>query len=102
MVRDFFSNSLLCSYLVIVIVKLTMFILTIQIFCLQHFPLGNFVARGEAQAITYWNDERVKRRVAIEKESKTGLLHVFKRGGMQAHATFDPETMLTHPVVLGT
>lgn len=68
-------------------------------YCLQHFPLGNLKAARDADALTYWNEERVRSRVLTEKDSKKGLLHGVTKAGGHSHATFNPDTMLTHPVM---
>ncbi|KAI9083005.1 hypothetical protein K1719_035020 [Acacia pycnantha] len=68
-----------------------------QMFCFQHFPLGQLKASKDDSAMTYWNDERVKSSGIIEKESNKGLLHGVRHPSVQSSTSFDPDTRLTHP-----
>ncbi|KAI9081701.1 hypothetical protein K1719_036355 [Acacia pycnantha] len=50
------------------------FVLNELIYCLQNFPLGPLQAPTVEDAIHFWDDTKIKRRVKIERESKKGLL----------------------------
>ncbi|KAI9114660.1 hypothetical protein K1719_014358 [Acacia pycnantha] len=66
--------------------------------------------------MAFWTDEKVKRRVLVEKRSKKGLLlhgkprqplpqasvPLLPQASVPPSTSFDPDTMLTHPVVRTT
>ncbi|KAI9075488.1 hypothetical protein K1719_042536 [Acacia pycnantha] len=58
--------------------------------------------------MAFWTDQNVKRRVSVEKRSKKGLLlrnkprQQLPQASVPPSTSFDPDTMLTHPVVRST
>ncbi|KAI9089298.1 hypothetical protein K1719_029577 [Acacia pycnantha] len=58
--------------------------------------------------MAFWTDKNVKRRVLVEKKSNKGLLLRSKprqqlpQASVPPSTSFDPDTMLTHPVVRST
>ncbi|KAI9108792.1 hypothetical protein K1719_020097 [Acacia pycnantha] len=69
-----------------------------MIYCLQNFPLGPLQAPTVEDAIHFWDDTKIKRRVKIERESKKGLLLPYGDEVGQSSTELQPETALTHPV----
>ncbi|KAI9125153.1 hypothetical protein K1719_003769 [Acacia pycnantha] len=80
----------------------------LMLFCFQHFPLGDVIPSPHQSPMAFWTDENVKRRVLVEKKSKKGLLHRNKprqplpQASVPPSTSFDPDTMLTHPIVRST
>ncbi|KAI9107406.1 hypothetical protein K1719_021443 [Acacia pycnantha] len=58
-----------------------------MIYCLQNFPLGPLQAPTVEDAIHFWDDTKIKRRVKIERESKKGLLLPY--GDEEIKRTYD-------------
>ncbi|KAI9087916.1 hypothetical protein K1719_030246 [Acacia pycnantha] len=79
-----------------------------MLFCFQHFPLGDVIPSPHQSPMAFWTDKNVKRRVSVEKRSKKGLLLRSKphqqlpQASVPPSTSFDPDTMLTHPVVRST
>ncbi|KAI9073899.1 hypothetical protein K1719_044132 [Acacia pycnantha] len=87
-----------------------------RLFCFQHFPLGYVIPSPHQSPMAFWTDENVKRRVLVEKRSKKCLLLRGKprqplpqasvpplpQASVPPSTSFDPDTMLTHPVVWST
>ncbi|XP_054781974.1 uncharacterized protein LOC129289197 [Prosopis cineraria] len=46
-----------------------------QIYCCQHFPLGQEERPKPNDALAYWDEEKVIERVKVEKKSIQGILH---------------------------
>ncbi|KAI9089698.1 hypothetical protein K1719_028991 [Acacia pycnantha] len=88
----------------------------LMLFCFQNFPLGDVITSPYQSPMAFWTDEMVKRRVLVEKRSKKGLLLRGKprqplpqssvpslpQASVPPSTSFDPDTMLTHPVVRST
>ncbi|KAI9071588.1 hypothetical protein K1719_046455 [Acacia pycnantha] len=79
----------------------TQYILEV-IYCLQNFPLGPLQAPTVEDAIHFWDDTKIKRRVKIERESKKGLLLPYGDEVGQSSTELQPETALTHPEIKRT
>ncbi|KAI9119594.1 hypothetical protein K1719_009470 [Acacia pycnantha] len=79
----------------------------LMLFCFQHFPLGDVIPSPHQSPMAFWTDKNVKRRVLVEKKSNKGLLRNKPRqqlpqASVPPSTSFDPDTMLTHPVVRST
>ncbi|KAI9073920.1 hypothetical protein K1719_044093 [Acacia pycnantha] len=79
----------------------------LMLFCFQHFPLGVVIPSPHQSPMAFWTDKNVKRRVLVEKKSKKGVLRSKPRqqlpqASVPPSTSFDPDTMLTHPVVRST
>ncbi|KAI9113841.1 hypothetical protein K1719_015092 [Acacia pycnantha] len=88
----------------------------LMLFCFQNFPLGDVIPSPHESPMAFWTDEKVKSRVLVEKRSKKGLLVRVKprqplpqasvpplpQASVPPSTSFDPDTMLTHPVVRTT
>ncbi|XP_028754490.1 uncharacterized protein LOC114713964 [Neltuma alba] len=70
----------------------------LMIYCLQHFPLGKEKAAKNENAITYWDEEKVKARVKSEKNSDRGILHGVPSVGGASTSASNTGIKLTHPV----
>lgn len=59
------------------------------------------IAAEHESAMAYWTDDKIKSRVMLEKKSQRGLLARGSRPqpSVTPSASFDPDTMLTHPVM---
>ncbi|KAI9126890.1 hypothetical protein K1719_002486 [Acacia pycnantha] len=73
-----------------------------MIYCLQNFPLGPLQAPTVEDAIHFWDDTKIKRRVKIERESKKGLLLLYGDEVGQSSTELHPESALTHPEIKRT
>ncbi|XP_028803410.1 glutamic acid-rich protein-like [Neltuma alba] len=73
-----------------------------QIYCLQHFPLGKEKAAKNENAITYWDEEKVKARVKSEKNSDRGILHGVPSVGGASTSASNTGIKLTHPEIKRT
>ncbi|KAK4278159.1 hypothetical protein QN277_016045 [Acacia crassicarpa] len=70
-----------------------------MIYCLQNFPLGPLQAHTVEDAIHFWDDTKVKRRVQIERDSNQGLLRPYGDGVGQSSTKLHAETVFTHPEI---
>ncbi|KAI9114711.1 hypothetical protein K1719_014409 [Acacia pycnantha] len=73
-----------------------------KIYCLQNFPLAPLQAPTVEDAIHFWDDTKIKRRVKIERESKKGLLLLYGDEVGQSSTELHPESALTHPEIKRT
>ncbi|KAI9083318.1 hypothetical protein K1719_034684 [Acacia pycnantha] len=73
-----------------------------MIYCLQNFPLDPLQAPTVEDAIHFWDDTKIKRRVKIERESKKGLLLPYGDEVGQSSTELHPETALTHSEIKRT
>ncbi|KAI9074160.1 hypothetical protein K1719_043875 [Acacia pycnantha] len=80
----------------------------LMLFCFQNFPLGDVILSQHESPMAFWTDEKVRSRVLVEKRSKKGLLVRVKprqplpQASVPPSTSFDPDTILTHPVVRTT
>ncbi|KAI9070603.1 hypothetical protein K1719_047430 [Acacia pycnantha] len=80
----------------------------LMLFCFQNFPLGDVIPSQHESPMAFWTDEKVKSKVLVEKRSKKGLLVRVKprqplpQASVPPSTSFDPDTILTHPVVRTT